>query len=181
MPALSDSRLANVAARTIRDSWTVLSDRFRIITRRAKLRFEDRDWHGMAADHVERLDLYSNVAEDTANRVRSVMGSRLEDRDVWMAMKAVYSGLIQERPDWDLAETFFNSVTRKIFSTVGVDPRIEFVDTDYDSPPLEPVSPVYHSFAGGKDTASLVRKIIARSDFNAPFDDLDRDVPLPLY
>lgn len=175
---LSDSRLANIAARTIRDSWTVLSDRFRIITRRAKLRFEDRDWTGLAADHVERLDLYANVAEDTADRIRAAMSERLEDRDVWMAMKAVYSGLIQERPDWDLAETFFNSVTRKIFSTVGVDPRIEFVDTDYDSPPFEPVSPVYHSFAGASDTAVLVNKIVRRAGLAASFVDLEGEASI---
>ena len=172
---LSDSRLANIASRTIRDSWSGLSDRFRIITRRAKLRFEGRDWEGMAADHVERLDLYSHVAEDTAVRIRAVLADRLEDRNVWMAMKAVYSGLIQERSDWELAETFFNSVTRKIFSTVGVDPRIEFVDTDYDSPPMDPVAPVYDTYEGPADTASLVRRIIEGAELDVDFEDFDGD------
>jgi isocitrate dehydrogenase kinase/phosphatase len=177
-PELSDSRLANVAARTINDSWTVLSDRFRIITRRAKLRFDSRDWAGMAADHVERLDLYSKVAGETADAIRTVLDRRLEDRNVWMAMKAVYSGLIAARPDWELAETFFNSVTRKIFSTVGVDPRIEFVDTDYDSPPSDPPSPVFTTYEGGDDTAALLERILQASGFDAPFVDLRTDAEL---
>ena len=32
--------------------------------------------------------------------------------------------------DWELAETFFNSITRRILATVGVDCKIEFVNTD---------------------------------------------------
>ncbi len=174
---LSDSRLANVAARTINDSWAVLSDRFRIITRRAKLRFEAQDWVGMAADHVERLDLYNKVATETAAAIRTALDRRVDDRNVWMAMKAVYSGLIAERPDWELAETFFNSVTRKIFSTVGVDPRIEFVDTDYDSPPSEPTVPVFTSYRG-TGTTELVERILLAAGFGVGFDDLNGDAAL---
>ncbi|MDH4308756.1 MAG: bifunctional isocitrate dehydrogenase kinase/phosphatase, partial [Acidimicrobiia bacterium] len=172
---LSDSRLANIASRSIRDAWSDLSDRARIITRRAKLRFEARDWAGMSADHVERLDLYSKVAEDTTSAVRSALGDRQEDREIWIAMKAVYSGLIQERFDWELAETFFNSVTRKIFSTVGVDPRIEFVEPDFDSGPYEPPEPVYTSYQVSSDTAELVERILLAPDFIAPFVDLPGD------
>jgi isocitrate dehydrogenase kinase/phosphatase len=54
----------------------------------------------------------------------------VHDPMVWAGMKAVYAVLVSTRPDTELAETFFNSVTRKIFTTVGVDPRIEFVDSD---------------------------------------------------
>lgn len=41
-------------------------------------------------------------------------------------MKAVYSGLIADYDTWELAETFFNSSTRRIFTTVGVE-RAEMV------------------------------------------------------
>jgi len=34
----------------------------------------------------------------------------------------------QHRPDAELAQTFFNSVTRRVFSTVGVDAAIEYLD-----------------------------------------------------
>jgi isocitrate dehydrogenase kinase/phosphatase len=175
---LSDSRLANVAARTIHESWAVLSDRFRIITRRAKLRFESQDWTGMAADHVERLDLYNKVAVETAAAIRTALDRRVDDRNLWIAMKAVYSGLISSRPDWELAETFFNSVTRKIFSTVGVDPRIEFVDTDYDSPPSDPPAPVFTTYRGEGGTAELIEEILRSAGFAVGFVDLAGDAAL---
>ena len=50
-----------------------------------------------------------------------MMGDRIDDRIVWVGIKAVYSGMIVERDDWEIAETFFNSVTRRVFTTVGVD------------------------------------------------------------
>ena len=48
----------------------------------------------------------------------------------------MFSGLIEQRDDWELAETFFNSATRKVFATVGVDGEIEFVHSDHTCPPM---------------------------------------------
>src|SRR5690606_41841213 len=109
----------------------------------------------MAADARERLDLYERVARRAADSIRDLLENRTKDQMVWAGMKAVYSGLIMQRHDWELAETFFNSVTRRIFSTVGVDPRIEFVDTDFDSPPTEAMAPLYRSYAS-MDLVDLV-------------------------
>lgn len=174
-PALSDSRLSNIAARAIGDGWAGFADRYRIITRRAKLRFETRDWRGLAADHVERLDLYGRAATDAAEGVAAVLGDRVDDQRVWTGLKAVYSGLIQARPDWELAETFFNSVTRRLFATVGVDPEIEFVDTDFDHPPTEPAEPVYRTYEVATDTAGMVRSILEGAGLSAAFASLDLD------
>ena len=63
------------------------------------------------------------------------MGSRLHVRTVWSATKAVYSSLIAQSIRWEVAESFFNSLTRRVFATEGVDQAIEFVDTDFDAPP----------------------------------------------
>ena len=80
------------------------------------------------------LDLYARSATETADRLRHILDNRVHDPMVWAGMKAVYAVLVATRPDTELAETFFNSVTRKIFTTVGVDPRIEFVDSDVVAP-----------------------------------------------
>src|SRR5207302_1742199 len=47
-----------------------------------------------------------------------------------------------------LAESFFNSLTRRVFATEGVDQAIEFVDTDFDEAPttgLEKARRIYRS------------------------------------
>ena len=102
--SMSDSRLANLAARHVADAYAGFETRFRIVTRRARIRFPERDWKGMAADARERLDLYERAATGAAQAVRGLLASRTEEPMVWAAMKAVYSGLIQARNDWELAE-----------------------------------------------------------------------------
>lgn len=93
-------------------------------------------------------------------------------------MKAVYSGLIANRDDWELAETFFNSVTRRIFATVGVDPQIEFVDSDFALPPTPAKSPVHRTCERADFLAALIETILADFRFQAPYQNLPRDAQL---
>ena len=107
---LSESRLANLGARAIHAGFDAYHARFRAITRRARARFEGRDWRGLRLDATDRLDLYRQHLDPLVAEVHELLGEREEERLIWAAMKAVYSGLIADRSDWELAETFFNSV-----------------------------------------------------------------------
>ena len=142
---VSTSRLANLVARSIRDTFEHFQVQFRAITCRAKQRFARQDWHGMQSDHRERLDVYASTVEQLQARIGSMLERRLHSRLMWASIKAVYSGLIDERDDWEIAETYFNSITRQIFSTIGVDNEIEFVHTDYTSPPTPSHHAVHHA------------------------------------
>lgn len=174
--ALSDSRLSNLGAAHIFDGFERHSEQFRTINSRAPERFEERDWLGMQADAVERLLLYSETVSTVVESIDALLGERREDPIVWAGIKAVFSRLISERQDWELAETFHNSVTRKVFTTVGVDSRIEFVDTDFDSPPSPSLEPVYTTFDQSETTPLLVRRILASTEHRVPYADLDSDV-----
>ncbi len=175
---LTDSRLANFGANAIHQVFHVYQNRFAAITRRAKSRFENRDWSGMASDATERLDLYGKVVEQILAEIRQLLDQRVHDKLIWASMKAVYSGLIATRDNWELAETFFNSITRRIFSTVGVDPQIEFVDTDFETPPTPAKAPVYRTYARAASTAALIENILADYRFQVPYQDLPRDARL---
>ena len=134
-PSLTDSRLAALCAEEARKALDDYEARFDAITRRARDRFLARDWHGSYQDAAERLRLYSLVLDGLTNRVKALMGPRLQAHAVWSATKAVYSSLIAQSIRWEIAESFFNSLTRRVFATDGVDQAIEFVDTDFDAPP----------------------------------------------
>ena len=135
--ALTDSRLAALCAEEARNAFRDYEARFDEITRRARDRFLARDWRGSHDDAVERLHLYSQVLAGLTSRVEDLMGARLPERSVWQATKAVYSSLIAQSVRFEIAESFFNSLTRRVFATEGVDQAIEFVDTDFDVPPSE--------------------------------------------
>jgi isocitrate dehydrogenase kinase/phosphatase len=133
--ALTDSRLAACCAETALEAFLDYQTRFNAITRRARERFLARDWAGSFDDAAERLHFYNDVLDDLTTRIRKLMAARLPERNIWAGIKAVYSSLIARSPAWEIAETFFNSLTRRVFATAGVDQAIEFVDTDFDAPP----------------------------------------------
>ncbi len=160
LEGVSTSRLANVVAREIRDAYVRCQELFRAITRRARRRFAGRDWHGMHDDSAQRLDVYASTIDDIETRLRTTLGQRLQSRILWGGAKAVYSGLIYDREDWEIAETFFNSVTRRVFSTVGVDNDIEFVHTDYVSPPIPTRRPLHRCYQGETLTAVFRRVLV---------------------
>lgn len=132
---LTDSRLAACCAETALEAFFDYQTHFNAITQRARERFLTRDWAGSFDDAAERLHFYNDVLDGLTNRVRELMGARLRERNIWTGIKAVYSSLIARSPAWEVAETFFNSLTRRVFGTAGVDQTIEFVDTDFDAPP----------------------------------------------
>jgi isocitrate dehydrogenase kinase/phosphatase len=175
---LSDSRVANLGAHAVHSAFDAYHGRFRAITGRARGRFERCDWQGLRADGTERLDLYREAVDSTVQAIRDLLGERVGDRLVWAGMKAVYSGLISARDDWELAETFFNSISRRTLQTVGVDAAIEFVDSDFDVPPTESVVPVCRPYEGGDAIAQLVRRVLEDFRFQVGYEDLERDAGL---
>jgi isocitrate dehydrogenase kinase/phosphatase len=148
IPALTDSRLASLCAKETREALDEYETRFGEITRRARDRFLARDWRGSYQDAAERLRLYSVVLDSLTSRVTALMGPRLRTRAVWSATKAVYSSLIAQSIRWEVAESFFNSLTRRVFATEGVDQAIEFVDTDFDAPPNAHGAELCRTYAG---------------------------------
>ncbi len=146
--ALTDSRLATVCAQTVQSKFDQYLADFEEVTQRARKRFLNRDWSGSYADAADRLRLYGAALDALLPRVSELMGPRLNERGVWTAIKAVYSSSIANCPAWEIAESFFNSLTRRVFATEGVDQTIEFVDTDFDAPPRGPDGDMCRSYSG---------------------------------
>ena len=145
---LTDSRLASLCAQTAHHAFLDYQKRFHAITGRARARFLARDWTGAFTDAAERLHLYGAVMDDLRREIGSLMEERLSERSVWRAIKAVYSSLIAQSRAWEIAESFFNSLTRRVFATEGVDQAIEFVDTDFDAPPNQSLGEVSRVHSG---------------------------------
>jgi isocitrate dehydrogenase kinase/phosphatase len=169
---------ARRSAGAIQHAFDTYQREFKEITRRARSRFERQEWRGMQQDARERLDLYSRVITQIVADVRQILGEATQDRTLWARMKAGYTQSIARRSDFELAETFFNSVTRRIFATVGVDPRIEYVDSDFDAPPSAPDEPVYRTYVRRGAIGALVKEILADYSFSVMYEDIDRDARL---
>jgi isocitrate dehydrogenase kinase/phosphatase len=151
---------------------------FGSITARASGRFTTRDWSGMQADARERLELYSRTLMPAVGELDRALGGRLRDKRIWTSMKESFVGRIGSRGDAELAETFFSSASRRVFTTVGVDPEIEFLTPAPSSLLRVPDAPVYDSFEGSEGTASTIRAILEQHSLDTPWRDLERDVEL---
>ena len=171
----TDSRLADAGARAILKAFSAYRQAFETITRQAGTRFKDRDWHAMRADAARRLDLYKNAIDRVEAEIRSLLALQSHDKAIWSAIKVVYSGFIAEHNDWELAETFFNSITRRLFATIGVDPKIEFVDTDFETPPIPAGKEIYQTYDGSMPIENLVRTILYNFALLDGFQDLQHD------
>jgi isocitrate dehydrogenase kinase/phosphatase len=153
---LTDSRLAALCANAAYRTLLTYLAEFHIITRRGADRFLHCDWPGAYADAAERLGLYGRMLDELVVAIRGLMGSRLEEKPIWAATKAVYSSLITHCNEWEIAESFFNSLTRRVFATAGVNQQIEFVDSDFDAPPTDSSGSVQRSYQGAELGALLV-------------------------
>jgi isocitrate dehydrogenase kinase/phosphatase len=169
------SQLANKGANAIKESFLSYRNRFDALTARARSKFEALDWQGMRADAIARLDIYKNEVDKIESTIRRLLGERVEDKQAWTHLKATYAGLVNPCKDRALAETFFNSVTRRIFATVGVDPQIEFVDTDGSTSHTPTDSKLYRSYSDDKSTVDLIRKVLADYPLAARFCNPEQD------
>ena len=115
------------AARRIHDGFERYNRQFRRITDRARQRFEERDWQGQFHDIAARVELYEHWANRTERSIRDWLGERVTDHGLWPEIRAYYGWRVEAMPDAGFMKTFFNSITRRIFGTVGVDPELEFV------------------------------------------------------
>lgn len=168
-------KLLHVGAHRIHQCLDAYQRRFKEITGRARMRFEERDWPGMQADAAERLELYREVVDRVVDELRQLFLVQIQQRSLWAEMRELYAAMIAGREDREIAETFFNSATRRIFATVGVDPGIEFVSPLVESATPRPKTRTWrtHSFASLE--AAVIRQVLTAYPFRVDYENLERD------
>lgn len=169
MPELKIESSANV----IRQGFEAYREKFMEITRRAKSRFERRNWHGIQYDSRERLELYKKIVAETLGALKEVLDEDIGSRHIWKKLKPAYYEMVKHRPDYELAETFYNSITRKIFTTHAVDDQIEFTGTADDVVHNNPSAPLCNIYPMQESTYSSVKKILDDYHFFIKFDNPD--------
>jgi len=161
------------AAAEIAEHFRLYNEEFGRITRRAARNFLTADWHAAQLDAVERIELY----EQRVARCVAAVGDRLQTQrlDVapWRALKRAYEALVARSSDSDFYHTFFNSVTRDLFGTVGVNQEVEFCATSVGRASGSVPIRVYR-VAGSLPTA--VKEILADLPFGTAIGDIEASV-----
>lgn len=170
---MTDTLATQVAGEIIAGFDRYLDD-FREITQRAHTRYENRDWHGIQADSKRRLSLYKRQVPQIARKVRRLLGPDFQSLTAWMAIKASYAAAARERPAYEIAETFYNSVCRKVIGDIGADRGGMFVLDEHTRREYESQGNIYRTYAW--EGAPTLRAAFDDLALPVAFEDRERDI-----
>ena len=174
----SRSQHAEELAGVLYQRFEAFHARFIAVTARAEGRFLARDWHGHRSDSAERLNLHTDAVLDTVEACRSWL-PETGARQTWIDAQRRYVELVTDRGDMELAETFYNSVTRRLFGVVGLDRELEFIWLGPTAlPAVDATGPEYYSARANGSTERAVTTVLDQSPLGPHFADLARDARL---
>ncbi|MCS5586967.1 MAG: bifunctional isocitrate dehydrogenase kinase/phosphatase [Porticoccaceae bacterium] len=141
----------------------------------AKARFEKADWHGVQQANVERLELYKLKVAQTIQYLEMVTNKDIANLDLWSEAKKAYTQLVFNFPNFEIAETFFNSVFSDIHDHDKISDHIIYV---LSSQLIEAPEAEYSIFVRyqGDNFRQLFRNILKESEFSLPGEDIDLDL-----
>ncbi|GHE22957.1 bifunctional isocitrate dehydrogenase kinase/phosphatase [Halomonas urumqiensis] len=166
-------------AATILHGFDEYRSRFKQITADASRRFRDAAWRDAQQASAERINLYEEKVQDTLERLRRTFpADELTHCECWREAKNYYAETINQRLDYELAETFFNSMFCSIFHHRHIRNDWMFV---YSSR----VKAAHHSglelcrrIRVGGDWEAATQWALVEAPFETPFVDMEGDTRL---
>ena len=141
----------------------------------AKARFEKADWQGVQQANVMRLELYKEKVHQTVQFLGIVTNRDIRSLDLWRQAKSAYSQLVYNFPNFEIAETFFNSVFADVHDHDKIDDDIVYVlSSQLLSVPSSEYSIYIHY--QGEECRDIFRRVLEESEFSLPFEDLEDDL-----
>lgn len=146
----------------------------------AKARFEKANWHAVQQANVDRLELYKFKVRQVADLLSNVTNKDIYDLDLWRQTKAVYTQLVFNFPNFEIAETFFNSVFSLLNDHDKIDDDLIYVLSSKNT--TKPVAEysIYIRYDIRHDDYNSIdgifKQILLDAEFSTPMEDIDRDV-----
>jgi len=149
---------------------------FSRITAGAQDRFERSDWLASQQAIKDRITIYEQSLNDAVTEIYQRIHPGKQDNAFWLATKEHYSRFLANHPQFELAETFYNSVIGRVFKHQKIDNNMMFV---YESR-CDLLGQDRHKVVNSFDTSVTVRglfeDIFAVYRFKVPFDDINGDL-----
>ena len=170
--------LAGEGATRLLAGWRSYRAAFAQLTATARRCFERRDWGGTQRVSRERLESYRRAVDWAVADLADRLGPRWRDPAPWRDLKRAFGEAIAELPEVELAETYFNSITRRVFTTVGIDPEIEFVHLDSPLGAADSTAGETERLPREGSLADLLRTALRHHELACGWEDFERDVAL---
>ncbi len=163
-------------ARTILNGFESYFADFQNITLAGRTQFENADWLGIRSASIERIDLYKDKINTVNHYVELIAGERLRDRSFWVEARQIYADLIAGHNNFEIAETFYNSVYCSTFKHRLIRNEYAFVVSPHGDMPPADVSKVYRTFRRDGSLYDLIDSVVDAYAFSIPYEDQARDV-----
>ncbi len=163
-------------ARTILNGFESYFADFQNITLAAKSRFENADWQGMQQVSRDRIDLYKHKTTHTLPFLELIAGEQINDLLFWRTVRDLYSQLIRGHNNFEIAETFFNSIFCAVFKHRNIRNDYAFVFSPLGDMPPSDISKVYRTFRPEQGMAQMFTELLNTYAMNLPYEDVERDV-----
>ncbi len=168
----------HTVAANIADKYDILLTSFNDITQCAKEYFEKRMFMDLFNQQQERYRLYGKFVRDVHNKTTELLGENLYNIEYWKAIKKEFSRIIKDKPHKLNSETFYNSITRKVFVDKSFNSDYEFFDyTDYKPMPKYDKE-IFDVIECTHFSKVAIKQILQYFKYSVPFEDLDRDAQL---
>lgn len=176
---MKEQQAIELAAEHIRDEFEAFHAEFKALTTQAADVFAQKAWTEGQQLSRDRLNLYKKYVGETEANIRQMLDDDIEDRGTWKSLKQHFAGLIANRRDGPIVESFFNSVLRKLFRNEGIDQEIEFINFERRVQQTNPPEPIYQRFYPGADSLETIWiRIIRAYGFKFKFANLDADLEM---
>ncbi len=150
---------------------------YKRINKRARYRFEQKDWVGIQKDANVRIEQYLQSISQTTEKVQELLGDKIHDRQTWKEIRHLFFEEIITFNTRNIAETYFNSVFRHCNRDgVDLDEDLMFISPTISYGEFRSVIPIFHSLRLVKPLAHVIEQMFHLYDLNAPFENLPRDI-----
>ena len=153
--------------------------RFKQITSDASRRFRDAAWREAQQASAARINLYGEKVEETLGRLQRTFAQEvLAHCETWREARGHYAQLISQRLDYELAETFFNSLFCSVFQHRHIRNDWMFVySSREDAAHRSGIELCRRHYVNG-DWAGALAWALSEAPFESSFASLERDSQL---
>ena len=163
-------------ARTILNGFIAYFAEFENITLSARTRFENAEWRATQEASMRRIDIYKMQVLETLEVVQYIAADRVDDLAFWTETRDLYAQLVRGMTNFEIAETFYNSIFNAVFEHRWIRDDYAFVFSPQgDMPPVD-VRRVLNQYRTKGDIKAAVANLLHDYGVSLPFEDIDRDV-----
>ena len=124
---------------------------------------------------MRRIDIYKIKVLETIDVVEYIAAERLHDLTFWAETRDIYAQLVRGMTNFEIAETYYNSIFNAVFKHRWIRDDYAFVFSPQgDMPPVD-VRRVLNTYRTRGDIQQAVEAMLHEYAMSRPYEDFDRE------